>query len=700
MSYQSLENAIRGVQLESAMTRDEKTAMQRAQMLHKQGKKKELKDFMMAMDASLRNKVKKSLNEDTLFEQEDPTNPDTGGAEETEMGKRQLHFIKYAAGEIMDYVDQKGDMDEWFQNKLTTVHDMIRGLHSYIEGDKRRLRAEPEYVKAKPTMNEISKRTAYNYAKKAEKDIEDLENKRRNAGRAGKPFNKRLSDKESDRLDRRQHFLKRATDKVNETSNLDEISDKLKGRYIRKATDSHQAASAERRDAISRGDKAAADKAAALMKKRNRGVSKAFGEETELDEVSQALGSKVAKARHDQASALRQKAVDEPDMMKAFKHTKDANRAERKAGQTYNRLMKKEEAELDEYNTKSSKVIVTKDNKPVAIYSDLKSAQKDYHGKDGHAIGMRSASAAMRIKKENPGIKIVEAVTTADKKPETYVGPDGKPKTRMVPTHRDVIKEKSVSQAQQKAAGAALSAKRGEIKPSELVGASREMYDSMTTKELEDFASTKHKGLPKKVEEEVKQIEENLKKAAADLKRYADRHGGSDKQDYHTAANHMMSGNHGALERHLNRQDSEPRDTILKTLHKHGNDVKRYGYSIREEAKPDAADVIRRKQQMASISKSDKDKLSKVADMMRREREKQAKKVSESTFISKFKEELKDKKRAMKEVKSAPKGYHFTRDGKLRKGDADQDGDGGRMLRSDPLDKQRSKIPPLPENDK
>ena len=49
------------------------------------------------------------------------------------------------------------------------------------------------------------------------------------------------------------------------------------------------------------------------------------------------------------------------------------------------------------------------------------------------------------------------------------------------------------------------------------------------------------------------------------------------------------------------------------------------------------------------------------------------------------------------ETKGAPKGYHFTRDGKLKKGDAGADGDGGAMLRSDPLDKQRSKIPPIPE---
>lgn len=54
----------------------------------------------------------------------------------------------------------------------------------------------------------------------------------------------------------------------------------------------------------------------------------------------------------------------------------------------------------------------------------------------------------------------------------------------------------AVSKAQQKAAGAALAAKRGEIEESELVGASKEMFESMTEKQLEDFAETKHRGLP------------------------------------------------------------------------------------------------------------------------------------------------------------------------------------------------------------
>lgn len=52
------------------------------------------------------------------------------------------------------------------------------------------------------------------------------------------------------------------------------------------------------------------------------------------------------------------------------------------------------------------------------------------------------------------------------------------------------------SKAQQKAAGAALSAKRGDTKKSELKGASRSMEKSMSEEELSEMASTKRKGKP------------------------------------------------------------------------------------------------------------------------------------------------------------------------------------------------------------
>jgi Protein of unknwon function (DUF3008) len=61
---------------------------------------------------------------------------------------------------------------------------------------------------------------------------------------------------------------------------------------------------------------------------------------------------------------------------------------------------------------------------------------------------------------------------------------------------RQEIKMPAKSQAQQKAAGAALAVKRGERKVSDLKGASRSMEQSMSEKELDKLASTKRKGKP------------------------------------------------------------------------------------------------------------------------------------------------------------------------------------------------------------
>ena len=55
------------------------------------------------------------------------------------------------------------------------------------------------------------------------------------------------------------------------------------------------------------------------------------------------------------------------------------------------------------------------------------------------------------------------------------------------------------SKAQQMAAGAALAAKRGERKVSGLKGASKEMYESMSEKQLAEFAETKRKDKPEHV---------------------------------------------------------------------------------------------------------------------------------------------------------------------------------------------------------
>jgi hypothetical protein len=54
----------------------------------------------------------------------------------------------------------------------------------------------------------------------------------------------------------------------------------------------------------------------------------------------------------------------------------------------------------------------------------------------------------------------------------------------------------ATSKKQQMAAGAALSAKRGERSASSLKGASRQMARSMSERQLEEFAHTRRRNLP------------------------------------------------------------------------------------------------------------------------------------------------------------------------------------------------------------
>lgn len=63
------------------------------------------------------------------------------------------------------------------------------------------------------------------------------------------------------------------------------------------------------------------------------------------------------------------------------------------------------------------------------------------------------------------------------------------------------LKEKAVSKQQQKLMGLALAYKRGEVEDSKVSDTVKDLSKSMSTKELEDFASTKHKGLPQKKED-------------------------------------------------------------------------------------------------------------------------------------------------------------------------------------------------------
>ena len=188
-----------------------------------------------------------------------------------------------------------------------------------------------------------------------------------------------------------------------------------------------------------------------------------------------------------------------------------------------------------------------------------------------------------------------------------------------------------------------------------------------------------------------------------------------------------------ALKKAFKVSDAEAKKMIMKLM---SEDVEldeaqykvpsNYAAMMQRKKKKDISQQMADKAKKDNISSSDKDKLGKLHNMMKNANEatdkevKMAKGVAfdkrykggnytgAAKTIEKIRKGLSDHpsvKKALQranedtviETKGAPKGYHFTRSGQLKKGDAGQDGPGGAMLRSDPLDKQRKKIPPLPE---
>ena len=80
-----------------------------------------------------RRAMKKGMKEEVeqVVEQDD-------SMEKKEMAQTQLHFMAYAAKEILEFIEMGGEIEEWYQNKLSKVQSEVESLHSYIEGEKRR----------------------------------------------------------------------------------------------------------------------------------------------------------------------------------------------------------------------------------------------------------------------------------------------------------------------------------------------------------------------------------------------------------------------------------------------------------------------------------------------------------------------------------------------------------------------------------
>jgi|TARA_B100000085_G_scaffold85766_1_gene77391 hypothetical protein len=62
------------------------------------------------------------------------------------------------------------------------------------------------------------------------------------------------------------------------------------------------------------------------------------------------------------------------------------------------------------------------------------------------------------------------------------------------------------SKQQQKLFGLALAVKKGDVPKSDVSKDVKDIVDKMSKKDIEDFASTKHKGLPNKIEAKLEEL--------------------------------------------------------------------------------------------------------------------------------------------------------------------------------------------------
>lgn len=99
---------------------------------------------------------------------------------EAEMLDNQIAFIKYAADEIRNHVHKGGVFPEWFQNKLSGVHEKIKTLHAYMEGERQQELERKRMMSMKDVKDDyfetlsdkLQKMTDYEAKKKTLLDIQ------------------------------------------------------------------------------------------------------------------------------------------------------------------------------------------------------------------------------------------------------------------------------------------------------------------------------------------------------------------------------------------------------------------------------------------------------------------------------------------------------------------------------------------------
>lgn len=142
----------------------------------------------LALDKS--KQMTKVIKHNGLHEEENDT------VEKNEMVQAQLHFIKYACEEILDYIDKGGKVEEWYQVKIAKSFSEFESLHSFMEGESRRLGIKEDTEQ----LDELSPSTLASYVLKTSgKDPKRADPRKKAMSKLAKTMAKQPVDKNAPR---------------------------------------------------------------------------------------------------------------------------------------------------------------------------------------------------------------------------------------------------------------------------------------------------------------------------------------------------------------------------------------------------------------------------------------------------------------------------------------------------------------------
>lgn len=158
----------------------------------------------------------------------DKANMSENWQEEIPMMMRQLEFIAYAAEEIMDYVETAGDPEEWFQNKISGIHQSMLSMYAYAQGGRRAGYGFDESVELDEAMTKAQQR-ALQSAKAQPKEKVSLKKAPWEKNEELKGGQKKLDHNKNGKIDAHDFKLMRSK-KMKE--DLDEAKDDVDAKWL------------------------------------------------------------------------------------------------------------------------------------------------------------------------------------------------------------------------------------------------------------------------------------------------------------------------------------------------------------------------------------------------------------------------------------------------------------------------------------